>query len=105
MAPQDFLGQGWSFPVATDASGDIALVAGAEDIRQAVILLLETEPGERVMRPDFGAGLRRMLFEPINQSTIGLIRHRVLQALTTYEPRIDVEDDGVSVFADEAPSG
>jgi phage baseplate assembly protein W len=50
----DFLGRGWAFPVAPDAAGEVALVAAAEDIRQAILLILETEPGERVMRPEFG---------------------------------------------------
>jgi hypothetical protein len=55
------------------------------------------------MRPDFGAGLRRLLFEPITTNTLALVQQRVEDALTTWEPRIDVID--VAVSADEAPSG
>lgn len=89
--PAEFLGHGWAFPVAADADGDVALAAGDEDVRQAVRLILETEPGERVMRPDFGAGLRGLVFEPINRTTRALVRHRVEEALVAWEPRIDVE--------------
>lgn len=84
-----FLGVGWSFPVQPDGSGDITLAAYEEDIRQALLLILETNYGERVMRPDFGANLRAMVFEPMNTTTLALVRHRVEEALTLWEPRID----------------
>jgi phage baseplate assembly protein W len=84
-----FLGVGWAFPVATDATGAIAEAAYEIDIEQSVRIILGTEPGERVMRPDFGAGLRGMVFEPINTTTIALVQYRVQQALIQWEPRID----------------
>jgi phage baseplate assembly protein W len=83
-----FLGHGWAFPVAVQ-NGRIATAEYEEDIRQAIRIILDTEPGERVMRGDFGAGLRALLFEPINTMTIALARHRVEQALILWEPRID----------------
>jgi phage baseplate assembly protein W len=102
-AQDDFLGRGWAFPVGLALDDEVAMVADAEDIRQSIRIILETDPGERVMRPDFGAGLRRLLFEPITTNTLALVQHRVEEALTTWEPRIDVID--VAVSADEAPSG
>jgi phage baseplate assembly protein W len=86
-----FLGQGWSFPLAPDASGDVALAAYEEDIRQAIRIILETAPGERVMRPEFGAGLQALLFEPASTTTMSLARHRVTEALIAWEPRIDLD--------------
>jgi phage baseplate assembly protein W len=74
----------------------VALVDHEEDIRQAVRIILDTNPGERVMRPDFGAGLRALLFEPINTHTLALARHRVQRALIVWEPRIDSIDVQVS---------
>jgi phage baseplate assembly protein W len=99
----DFLGRGWAFPLEGGADGDVALAADEEDVREAVRLILETEPGERVMRPDFGAGLRGLVFGPINTTTVALVRHRVEEALTSWEPRIDV--DRVDVSIAEATSG
>jgi uncharacterized protein len=93
-----FLGRGWAFPVAASARGDIAMAEYEEDIREAIRIILATDPGERVMRPDFGAGLRALLFEPINTGTLALARHRVEQALVLWEPRID--SVGVEVTAD-----
>lgn len=92
-----FLGRGWAFPVAA-AGDDIALAEYEEDIRQAIHLILGTNPGERVMRPDFGAGLRALVFEPINTTSLALARYRVEQALIRWEPRIDSLD--VQVTAD-----
>jgi len=96
--PKAFLGRGWRFPVAVDARGALAMAEYEEDIRQAILIILDTNPGERVMRPDFGAGLRALVFEPINTSTIALARHRVEQALVLWEPRID--SIGVAVRAE-----
>lgn len=84
-----FLGTGWAFPPGLNNAGDVELVSHDEDIRQAVLLILETEPGERVMRPGFGAGLGSLAFEPLNTTTTALARHRVETALVTWEPRID----------------
>jgi len=85
----DFLGSGWSFPIRVDKQGEIALVSREDDIRQAILVILGTSPGERVMRPDFGAGLKALVFEPINTATKALVKHRVEEALLLWEPRID----------------
>jgi phage baseplate assembly protein W len=85
----EFLGTGWAFPVGLTPSGDVALASDAEDIRQAILIILGTTPGERVMRPDFGAGLYALVFEPLNTTTKALARHYVEQALIQWEPRID----------------
>jgi phage baseplate assembly protein W len=99
----DFLGRGWAFPLAVAPDDQVMMVADAEDVRQSIRLILETDPGERVMRPDFGAGLRQMLFEPINTNTLAVIQHHVVDALVKWEPRIDVRD--VIVSAIDASSG
>src|SRR4051812_49763841 len=84
-----FLGRGWSFPPTLDPRGEVVTVDHEEDIRQSIRIILDTDLGERVMRPDFGAGLRELLFEPINTQTVALARYRVQQALILWEPRID----------------
>jgi uncharacterized protein len=94
-----FLGRGLAFPVAATA-GEVAIAEYEEDIRQAILIVLQTNPGERVMRPDFGAGLDALVFEPINARTMALARHRVEQALILWEPRID--SIGVAVSAEPA---
>lgn len=84
-----FLGTGWAFPIRLDENGEVQTVDHEEDIRQAILLILNTALTERVMRPDFGSGLRELVFEPMDSKTMALARHRVEQALITWEPRID----------------
>jgi Bacteriophage baseplate protein W len=93
-----FLGVGWTFPVFV-AAGDTATAAHEEDIRQAIRIILGTDPGERVMRPDFGAGLSEFVFEPISIATMETLKTRVQEALVDWEPRIEVEE--VLVAADD----
>ena len=99
---KSFLGVGWRFPVSVTTGGEVVTAAHEEDVREAVRIILETSPGERVMRPDFGAGLEALTFEPINTATLALASHRVEQALVLWEPRID--SITVDVTADP-PSG
>jgi phage baseplate assembly protein W len=97
-----FLGIGWAYPVRPNPAADDALQAEyEEDIRQSIRVILETIPGERVMRPDFGSGLMAMVFEPLNFTTIALVKQRVEEALVLWEPRIDVHE--VKVTAAGAP--
>lgn len=98
--PQAFLGSGWAFPVRVQADGAPAMVSHEADIQQAIEIILGTEPGERVMRPDFGAGLGSFVFEPVNPTTMTRVRNRVRDALVDWEARIDVVD--VAVTTDPA---
>lgn len=85
-------GQGMAFPPRVDADGRLAWSYGEENVRQCIRALLLTEPGERLMREEFGCGLRRFLFEPNTVTTRQLIRERVSLAITRWEPRVTVED-------------
>lgn len=98
-----FLGVGLSFPPCLKADGKITTVAFEEDIDQAIRIILRTNPGERVMRPDFGAGLNAFLFEPVSVSTMHLVKTRVEEALIDWEPRIDVQE--VKVLNDRSDPG
>lgn len=73
-----------------NAQGGVDTVQGEESIRQAILLLLATAPGERVMRPDFGCGLHRLLFAPNDESTAGLAIYYVRQSIERYEPRVEL---------------
>ena len=59
-----FWGVGCSFPLQTDARGQIELSSGSADIEQAIRIIISTRPGERVMRPTFGCRAQELLFEP-----------------------------------------
>jgi uncharacterized protein len=86
----DFLGKGWAFPLAEDATTGVAISYGEENIQQSIWIILATAPGERVMRPDFGCGIHRLVFEVNDAATRGQVRKEVSNALIRWEPRIDV---------------
>jgi uncharacterized protein len=99
-----YLGSGWSFPVAPDpVTGGLDVASGAEKVREAIWIVLDTEPGERIMRPSFGCGLRRYLMEPNTVAIRAQIKHDVQTALTLWEPRITLTSVDV-LPDDEDPS-
>jgi uncharacterized protein len=88
---KDFLGRGWATPVQLDPrTSQVASVAYEEDIRQSIRIILETAPGERVMRPNFGCGIHEMVFTAVDSTAIQMIRSIVEEALVRCEARIDV---------------
>jgi phage baseplate assembly protein W len=92
MSEKDFLGKGWGFPPMFQRGGaGVVTVKEEEDIRQSLEIILSTEPGERVMRPDFGCNMQAMVFEPINTSLITYMRDKIEKALLYHEPRIDLK--------------
>jgi uncharacterized protein len=101
MTPLPHVGRGWRFPVLPRERA-LRLEAGPEKVRQSIWLILDTEPGERVMRPSFGCGLRRFLMKPNSAATRALIQHDVERALTEWEPRIEL--NAVRVDPGEDPA-
>ena len=75
-----------------DGRGAIAMVDGDASVRQSVLLLLTTRPGERVMLPGYGCSLGQLVFSPNDETTAGLAIHYVRQALTRWEPRLEILD-------------
>jgi phage baseplate assembly protein W len=82
-------------------NGRIELVRDAEAIRQSLMLLLSTRPGERVMRPDYGCDLWRLVFSPNDDTTAGLAIHYVRRAVERWEPRVEI----LSLDATRHPDG
>ena len=86
--PATLFGRGMAFPPKLDQDGRVAWSAGPDNVRESVRVILMTDPGERLMLPSFGAGLRTFLFEPNIAATHRLIEERVTRALIRWEPRI-----------------
>jgi hypothetical protein len=96
------LGQGFGQPLAPNDAGGLPVVAGPEKVRQAIYTLVDTDPGERVMRPQFGCGLRRYLMQPNNPATRAAIKREITQSLSRWEPRVKVVDVAVTPTDDRA---
>ena len=60
----------------------------AQNLRMVIL----TSPGERIMFPEFGVGIRRYLFEQNTTSTLGIIRNRIEQQVSTYLPYVRILD-------------
>lgn len=98
----DFLGVGWKYPVNADYNGKIAMSRYEEDIKEAIWIILGTAKGERVMRPDFGCGIHDLVFAPVNTATVTLVEDSVREALTFWEPRIElIKVEASTEYADE----
>jgi phage baseplate assembly protein W len=70
--------------------GALETVTEAGAVRQALLLLLTTRPGERVMRPDYGCRLNELMFALRDETTAGLAIHYVESAIRRWEPRVEV---------------
>lgn len=88
--PKAHLGVGWTFPVKP-VKGRLTYAAHEEDIEQAIQIILLTARGERLMLPQFGAGLRNYVFEPNSPATHRAVESAVRTALVDWEPRINLE--------------
>ncbi len=98
----DFLGKGLGFPARVDSeSGKCALSAGEDLIEESILMILGTAKGERVMRPDFGCGIRELIFAPNNTVTATLVDVYIKEALLKWEPRIEVTSIAVAPDRDE----
>jgi uncharacterized protein len=98
---KDFLGRGWAMPVDLDPlTGLVARVEHEEDIRQSIRIIVETQQGERVMRPNFGCGIHELVFAAIDTTAIQRIQSTIEEALRRCEARIDV----LELTVDESPT-
>ncbi len=86
----DFLGKGFNFPIQLDGNNQVAMAQYEERVRQSILLILNTAPGERVMRPEFGCGLHELVFDTNSAATSGRVVSEVRRALTLWEARIDI---------------
>lgn len=94
MADAPFL-HALHYPLKVDANGGRMAEETDYDtyIRQLIRQVLLTSPGERINRPDFGAGVRRMVFAPNSPEAAGLVQTFVYQALSRWlATLIKVED-------------
>jgi phage baseplate assembly protein W len=86
-----FLGTGWSFPPTFDAgTGTVVMTSNEVDIQLSLQILLSTRQGERVMIPDYGCNLDKMVFEPMTTTFKTYISEMIRTAILYYEPRIDL---------------
>lgn len=91
---------GWAFPVAVDeTTGRIQMVEDDDCIRQDLRLIVQTDRGERKMRPHFGAGLNRFMFHNVDLVLVNRMSEALAQSVTLWEEHLR----GVRVGVTQVP--
>jgi uncharacterized protein len=85
----EWLGRGLRYPVRISSSGGVATSGLDASIRESILIILGTVPGERLMRPGFGCEIQSLVYAENNLSTASLAGHYCVEALTRWEPRIE----------------
>lgn len=80
------------------------LVASYDEaaIKNSLMNLFSTMPGQKLLTPDYGLNLSQFLFVPVSKTMARMIGNRILEGIQTYEPRVTVVN--VNVFANEDAS-
>lgn len=86
----EFLGM--PYPIVRHPLGLLRTQSGISQIKSDLLVLLLTEPGERVMLPGFGTPLKRLMFEPNDPSLAEAARNAIIDSIRNWEPRIRVTD-------------
>lgn len=86
------LGHGLAFPLQINMQGRVQISSTIRNIEESIQIILRTQLGERVYRPDFGSRLSELTFAPMNTQTLLLLRLHVQEALEKWEPRIVLDE-------------
>jgi phage baseplate assembly protein W len=101
MNGSGIIGQGWGFPIRVNASGGLDWTTGPARIKAAIWIILSTSLGERLMMPDFGAGIKDYVFESNSEVIQAKLQSAVSKALLQWEPRIQVLSVQTSMSPDQ----
>lgn len=78
------------FPLGGIAQGRLEWARDNDSVRDVIWNILLTNPGERLMRPEFGAGLRSFVHHPNNESTRNLLVDAARRGIERWEPRVEL---------------
>jgi phage baseplate assembly protein W len=88
-------------PFAFDGRGRAATTSAEDHVRDMIQMVLFTAPGERIMRPDFGCGIRQLVFTPLSDALAATTQHLVQGALLRWLGDV-ILVDGVEVVRDDS---
>jgi hypothetical protein len=92
---------GWPLLPLPDADGRLTWPTLEQSVAQQIRVILQTRPGEQLMRPDWGAGLEDFAHEPNTVTTQRRIRDKIVSELNRWEKRIVLDDVAVSTVPNE----
>lgn len=83
---------GAPYPIIKHPRGFLHSQRGINQVRSDLLILLLTNPGERVMLPEYGTPLRELMFEPNDEIIKEQALEMIINSITAWEPRITVTD-------------
>lgn len=87
---------GFSLPFRIHpGGGGIVQAGGPEKLKENIIHILLTNIGERVMRRDYGGGIRQLVHDPNNDALRAIVQHQISKSIGQWEPRVLLEDIGI----------
>lgn len=92
---------GIPYPVRKHAQGFFHTQEGINQIKSDLLVLLLTNPGERVFLPAFGTPLRQLVFEPNDTGLESKARQMIVNSIQQWEPRVAVQQIEVTNLIDE----
>jgi phage baseplate assembly protein W len=93
---------GCPYPIVKHPLGLLHTQEGVDQVKSDLLVLLLTNPGERVMLPTFGTPLRDLVFEPNDATLEDRARDMIASSIRQWEPRITVSQIQVSSKFDES---
>tara|TARA_R110000744_G_scaffold32112_10_gene75207 strand:- start:3746 stop:4120 length:375 start_codon:yes stop_codon:yes gene_type:complete len=91
---------GVKLPISKDDTDGFTMIKDLRTlIKQNLKMIILTSPGERVMEPDFGVGLREYLFSNFGEDTFEIIDSNIRKQVSIFLPSIELND---IVFDDSA---
>ena len=91
-----FILKGAPYPISKNSLGYLFSQEGISTLKSDLIQLLLTNPSERVMLPNYGTGLRKLLFKPNDEYVRLEAENLIKKAITLWEPRIVVSQIEIS---------
>ena len=84
---------------ANPQTGDVATVKDAVSVKRGIKNVLLTAPFERLFQPEFGSGIKNILFEPMTPLTEQRLSDACADAIDAWEKRASVID--ITVISEE----
>ena len=81
---------GVPYPITKNPKGFFYIQDGINQIKADMLILLLTNPGERVMLPNYGTPLRKLIFEPNDPQLILQTKNMIARSLRLWEPRVAI---------------
>jgi phage baseplate assembly protein W len=91
---------GVPYPIRKNPLGFLCTQSGVDQIKSDMLVLLLTNPGERVMNPDFGTPLKTLFFEQNDDILQIQAKNMIINSIKSWEPRIAIQNIEVTSRAE-----